>query len=915
MKNFLLAVAAIVAMASSGICSTVISLDGDWNFAVDSSGTYTLDSLPAVSSWRVATVPLSWQEQFSDLRTYQGVAWYRKEFVLPRVRREESVILHFGAVDYYSVVYVNGKPAGEHEGGYLPFDLDITALVGAGTNTVVVRVMDPSTSPGGTEGIKYQEIPHGKQSWYVQTSGIWQSVYITLEPGFHFTLVHVTPSIDGNITIDAVLSEPPQNAREERCAVALIDPSRREILRATRQLTETNDTSEFKLQVKDPLLWGIDAPNLYSIRLILASGDTVVEQFGFRSFETKDGEFYLNGKPIYLMGALDQDFYPGTGYTPPSLDYIRDEMMKARRLGLNLLRCHIKVPDPRYLEAADETGILVWYEIPNWDTFTSQSASRGIATFDGMLDRDWNHPSVVMISLINESWGIDLRDSTERRWLLDTYDYAKSKATGRLIEDNSPCCDNFHMKSDIADWHTYWSIPDNMENFRNTVREVASRPKWLFSSYGDGQPTGKEPLMISEFGNWGLPEVPADLPWWLRKPFGSGIVMPDGVRERFMEYKLDGVFKSYDSLAMESQRAQFDAIKYEIEEIRLQPQIQGYVITEFTDINWECNGLMNMWRKPKEYASALSDIQKQDVIIPRPESYNYTSRDVATIRLYFSHYTDRNLTGGWIDWTAGLDGAGKLDLPAIANEGVTQLSALDIRLPEVSSPVQIDFRFEVKDASGNLVAVNTTKLYVYPSLNLSGLKADVYDPDSSLPSLDSKFPVYGSDSTINIMLTGVLDSTVLKNLRSGENVICFVNDSTRLPDDFPFRLAVRDTGGYDGNWASNMNWMRTGPGPFAGLNFGNRLGFESSRVAAHDVLANIDGKYFDDVLAGMYVGWIHLNSSFILQMRVGKGKLILCTLQLPRAIDSDPYARYVLLRMTNYIGSNLCSPALTLSNN
>ena len=86
---------------------------------------------------------------------------------------------------------------------------------------------------------------------------------------------------------------------------------------------------------------------------------------------------YLNGKPIYLRGALDQDFFPDTIYTPPSIDYLRDEMRKAKALGLNLLRCHIKVPDPRYLEAADETGILIWYEIPNWDKLTADSQRRG----------------------------------------------------------------------------------------------------------------------------------------------------------------------------------------------------------------------------------------------------------------------------------------------------------------------------------------------------------------------------------------------------------------------------------------------------------------------------------------------------------------------------------------------------------
>ena len=123
----------------------------------------------------------------------------------------------------------------------------------------------------------------------------------------------------------------------------------------------------------------------------------------------------LNGKPIYLRGALDQDFFPDTIYTPPSLDYLRDEMRKAKALGLNLLRCHIKVPDPRYLEAADEIGMLVWYEIPNWDKLTADSERRAMETLHGMVERDANHPSIVIVSIINESWGANLKEAAGPR--------------------------------------------------------------------------------------------------------------------------------------------------------------------------------------------------------------------------------------------------------------------------------------------------------------------------------------------------------------------------------------------------------------------------------------------------------------------------------------------------------------------
>ena len=101
-------------------------------------------------------------------------------------------------------------------------------------------------------------------------------------------------------------------------------------------------------------------------------------------------------------------------------------MRKAKALGLNLLRCHIKVPDPRYLEAADETGMLIWYEIPNWDKLTANSERRAMETLHGMVERDANHPSIVIVSIINESWGANLKEAPDRAWLKSAYQQAKS---------------------------------------------------------------------------------------------------------------------------------------------------------------------------------------------------------------------------------------------------------------------------------------------------------------------------------------------------------------------------------------------------------------------------------------------------------------------------------------------------------
>ncbi len=160
-----------------------ISLDGDWYFLADPGETLDVHQLAPTRYVRPTRIPSSWQSQFADLRDYAGVAWYWRTVTAPAPAVDQVALLRFGAVDYAAEVYVNGQKAGTHEGGYLPFEIDVTSLLHAGENQVAVRVVDPGAKPREVvDSIHYAEIPHGKQNWYVQTSGLWQSVETQLPP-------------------------------------------------------------------------------------------------------------------------------------------------------------------------------------------------------------------------------------------------------------------------------------------------------------------------------------------------------------------------------------------------------------------------------------------------------------------------------------------------------------------------------------------------------------------------------------------------------------------------------------------------------------------------------------------------------------------------------------------------------------
>lgn len=893
-----------------------LSLDGQWKFSPTDS--------PATGEWLSIAVPSPWQAD-ARFRDHAGVAWYNREFELPHewLKPAGVVILGFGAVDYYAEVWLNGRKVGEHEGGYLPFELDITADARPGLNTLSVRVDDPLDI--------FAEIPHGKQSWYGMLSGIWQSVWVESRPETHIQRVRISTRGE-EVSVDVSM----RGSLRQDLIVTVFAPDGHTAARAI------SHTTHVSLRVRDPLLWSPDEPNLYTLTVAMGS-DQLVETFGFRTIETRDGRILLNGRPFYLRGALDQDYYPDLICTPPSEQYIEEQFLQARAMGLNCLRVHIKVPDPRYYAAADRIGLLIWAELPNHILLTDEAKRRARETLAGMLERDGNHPSIGIWTIINESWGIDLTDPGQRAWLAEMYSWLKSLDPSRLVVDNSACGGNTHVVTDIADFHNYYAMPDHHQSWREWIENYAARPGWLFArEYQDqyrwkeflrnpwqdnGRPAasgvdrrGDEPLIVSEFGNWGLPDVAkladaddGSMPWWFATgmEWSDGVVYPHGIEQRFRHYHFDRVFPSLAALAEASQQMQFAALKYQIEQMRSHESIQGYVITEFTDVHWESNGLLDMARNPKVDHDLLRSVNADDLLIPLWDWLVFSPGETCSIKVLFSHHSQTEIGDAVLEWTVdGNRGAvrgGELSVGACSPFRVTELGAVEFNVPDVEQPAQLRLRLDLL-VDEDLVTTTGQDLYIFPDPPKLGGDKRMYAPKfhSVLERLGGRMVDTLMDADVAVVAT--LDDPCREFLLRGGRVLLLAESDDALQTYLPgIEIQGRAGTPLQGDWASTFGWHRFESIPTAGV-----VNFAFAGLTPDHFIHGFSPRDLAlDVFAGLFAGWLHKPVPTIARKRLGRGLLLISTFRLARNLESNPLARHLLAELLALVSSsdNVSSPA------
>ncbi len=852
---------------------TRLSLDGLWQFQIDPTAQSAVDD---ITDWRDSQVPMPIQAQFDDLRDYSGVSYYRRTFDVNSTP-DGVAILHFGAVDYFATVWLNGQEVGAHEGGYLPFEFDVTSILRAGSNEIVVRVSDPDDDSERWPNAPFREVPHGKQSWYGPIGGLWQSVWIEMRPAGHLQALRVTPNaatgeiaIDARATVDAAT-----------LAISVADPNGM----AVAQVVLNGLSGTMVLDNPHDLrLWSPDDPALYTVTATLRVEDTAIDELsvtcGFRTVESRDGRIYLNGEPIYLRGVLDQAYYPETIYTPPSLEFLEDQVRKAKSLGLNCLRTHIKIEDPRYYEVADRLGILIWTEIPNWVHLTPAADRRIKETFRGMVARDRNHPSIIAWSLVNENWGTDLsRDPEHRRWLADFVEEARQIDPTRLIVDNSACGGNGHVGGDMEDYHHYRAIPDHAEEWDAWVHEFVNRADWAW--YEDYRHNRRQdlPLLVSEFGNWGLPN-PDDIaekgedPWWFETGYdrGESIVYPHGMRDRFQFYGLDAVFGTLDNFTAQHQRHMSKSLAYEIGSMRRYPRIGGYVITEFTDVHWECNGLLDMQRNVKRNLDEFVALNQDRVVVVRPQQWS--GRAGASIPVEIQAFdVDGAGVSGSLRWQAG-GASGEIAVPG---------GVVDVPLPaEASAMISIGAEWTAPD--GTVLAKGEAEVAVVtPSIPATSIF--VVEDDGLRQTLaDLGYLLASTAEEAAVVVARRYTADLEGAVQQGMHVVLLADvDTGKVEGDvrLPTGGVIPRAGtGWQGDWATSFSWIRK-EGPLAALPGDPLLEMEYADIMPDAILVGLPAWAMKaHSWANLALGWIHKPVSLLAVLPYGKGQVTVSTFNL-----------------------------------
>lgn len=551
-----------------------LCLNGEWEFDFDFGKSaierklYESESLD-----KRIIVPFCPESSLSGVgyTDFMPAVIYRKTVVLDKNQLAGRVILHFGAVDFYTVVYVNGREVCRHKGGYTPFEADITDAAVEGENSVFVYAEDDVRSGkqcGGKQSTRYESY----HCSYTRTTGIWQSVWLEFVPENRILSAKFYPDIEqGTLTVVGKTKGTGNveiNALYDGAAVGSA------VAYSSGSFTATVKLARIEL-------WEVGCGRLYDLELMFDE-DAVYSYFGMRSTTLDGMKYRLNGKTVFQRLVLDQGFYPDGIYTAPSDEALINDIKISMGLGFNGARLHEKVFEPRFLYHCDKLGYMVWGEYPNWglDHSCAEALPRYVKEWTEAVERDFNHPSIIGWCPFNETWKYVEQD--EKNELLSTI-YTLTK----LLDITRPCIDtsgNYHVVTDIYDVHDYEQNPDKFATYYDKIADgiindqTERRPIWMGKQKYNG-----EPVFVSEYGG---------IKWGINGGKGWGYGDVPKTEAEFMDR-----YKRLTDILLDN------------------PLLMGFCYTQLYDVEQEQNGLYTYYREPKFDDAVIRKINSRKAAI------------------------------------------------------------------------------------------------------------------------------------------------------------------------------------------------------------------------------------------------------------------------------------------------------------
>lgn len=548
------------------------NLNGIWEFQIDKSNSGKDRELYKSEKYgSEILVPFCPESSLSGIgeTDFLNSVWYKRTVCIKET--DELVFLHIGACDYYTTVYVNGKEAGTHKGGYTSFAFDITDYVKAGENTVVINAQDDNRSGRQPRG-KQSSLYYSNVCDYTRTTGIWQTVWVEYVPKIHIKNFKIYPDYaNGKVTVRSLVTG------SAELSVKVFYDNKEVGSAAVRNCGANADVT---VELSEIHLWEVGNGRLYDLYLTYGK-DEVKSYFGLRNVAIEGYNFMLNGKRVFQRTVLDQGYYPDGIYTAPTEEAIINDIQISLDAGFNGARLHQKIFEPRFLYHCDKMGYIVWGEHASWGLNHTDIAvlPTFLREWEEALERDFNHPSIIGWIPFNETWDINGRNQDDE--LIELV-YKTTKA----LDNTRPCIDTsggFHVKTDIFDFHDYEQdvdrfskICDDLQNKGILNDQLERNPVQQGREIYNG-----EVSFASEYGGikWDIENDNAD-------SWGYGDAPK--TEEEFIE--------RYKGLT---------------EALLKNDKIIGFCYTQLYDVEQEKNGIYTYGRKPKFDINLIKKINTQ----------------------------------------------------------------------------------------------------------------------------------------------------------------------------------------------------------------------------------------------------------------------------------------------------------------